>query len=86
MSIIIGIIGSLCVLIAWAFDALESAREHKSLVDLRFSFLYLAGVVTLTIYSFIINNIIFMSLELAITVLVVAEIIYSLIKFKKMKL
>lgn len=84
--ILVGIIGSLLLLAAWAFEAVESIREHKALVDLRFSFIYLAGVIALDVYSIMINDAVFIFLNFAITATVATEILYTLVKFKKMKL
>jgi len=83
---LVGIIGSLLILAAWAFEAVESIREHKALVDLRFSFIYLAGVIALDVYSVMINDIVFIFLNFAITVVIVAEVLYTLVKFKRMKI
>ena len=83
--ILIGIIGSLLLLAAWAFEAAESIREHKALVDLRFSFIYLAGVIALDIYSIMINDPVFIFLNVAITVAVAVEILYTLVKFRRVK-
>jgi lipid-A-disaccharide synthase-like uncharacterized protein len=82
---IIGMLGSLLILAAWAFEAVESIREHKALVDLRFSFIYLAGVIALDAYSVLIGDPVFTFLNFAITAVIGAEILYTLWKFKRRK-
>ena len=83
VSLVIGIIGSVCVLIAWLFEAVESVREHKALVDLRFSSIYLAGIAILTVYSIMIKDPVYMFLNASILILVVCEIFYTLLKINR---
>lgn len=78
---LIGMLGSLLILAAWAFEVVESAREHRALVDLRFSFIYLAGVIALDIYSIMISDSVFIFLNFAITAIIIMEILYTLWKF-----
>jgi lipid-A-disaccharide synthase-like uncharacterized protein len=79
-----GIVGSVLILIAWLFETEESIRKHKSLVDLKFAFIYIVGIILLTIYSIEINEMIFVALNIALTVLIVFEILYTIYK-KKIK-
>lgn len=79
---LIGMLGSLLILAAWAFEAVESAMKHKALVDMRFSFIYLAGVIALDMYSIIINDPVFIFLNSAITLIVAVEIAYTIRKLR----
>ena len=81
---IIGIAGALFLLIAWLFETIESVKNHKSLIDLRFAFIYITGIALLAIYASETENPIFFWLNGMIFVLVLFEIIYTL-HFKIMK-
>lgn len=78
MIIMIGIIGAILVLVAWAFEAEESIRRHKNLVDLKFVTIYLAANILLAIYSYQINNLVFLLLQIALVCLVSFEILYTI--------
>jgi lipid-A-disaccharide synthase-like uncharacterized protein len=75
---LIGIIGALCILLAWMFEAKESVDRHKRLMDLRFAAVYFIGVVLLLVHSLNIEDWVFILLNMAIAVVVVFEIWYSL--------
>lgn len=85
MSIAIGALGSLLILLAWIFEAIESIRKKKELVDVRFSFIYLAGALFLVFYSIIIEDPIFIVLNSIISILVASEILYAAFKPKRVK-
>lgn len=87
MSAILGIVGGFLILLAWLFETEESFRKHKTLVDLKFATIYFFGLLFLMVYAFIIDEPIFFWLEVAILIIVLFEISYTLnfkiFKYKK---
>lgn len=83
--IIIGIIGATILIIAWIFATLKEIKRHKSLIDLRFSVLSLVATILLAIYSYQINNAIFVFINISLSILITIEILYTVhvVKFKK---
>jgi len=77
MSEVLGIVGSFLILLAWVFETFEAVKRHKNLIDLRFAAMYLPGIVLLAFYAYQIKNTIFLFLELAILIVVVFEIAYT---------
>ncbi len=75
---LIGIIGGLFILFAWIFETEESMRKHKKMLDLRFAAVYLSGLLFLTIYAYTVDDPIFFWLEIAIMLIVVFEIFYTM--------
>lgn len=80
-----GIVGSILILVAWLFETEESIRKHKSLIDLKFAIVYITGVILLTFYSLEINDSVFFTLQIALTVLILFEILYTVYKKKVAK-
>jgi len=78
MVLEIGILGALCILGAWIFETYESVKRHKALVDLRFAAVYALGNVCLMTYSWLINDMLFFSVNLGILAIVLFEIAYTL--------
>lgn len=78
----IGIAGAILLLIAWLFETFESVKKHKSLIDLKFALIYLAGTISLGVYSFQKNDYVFLGLQSCLIILVVFEIIYTIYKKK----
>jgi len=76
--IIIGIIGSVLLLIAWAYETVDSVRRHKCLIDLRFAFMYIGGNLFLFGYSVLIGDMVFITLQAILICLVFSEIVYSI--------
>ncbi len=77
-ALIIGLIGAAILILGWGFQAIESVRRHKSLVDLRFAFTHFSGVAFLLAYSILINDSVFIPLNVIIVSLIALEIWYSL--------
>ena len=75
--IVFGIIGSIFLLAAWLYETIEAVREHKSLIDLKFAFIYITANFFLLSYSILINDMIFITLQVVLICLVSSEIIYS---------
>jgi lipid-A-disaccharide synthase-like uncharacterized protein len=78
----LGIAGAILLLIAWLFETFESVKKHKSLIDLKFALIYLAGTILLGVYSFQKNDYVFLGLQSCLVILVVFEIIYTIYKKK----
>lgn len=74
----IGLAGAIVILVAWAYETAKEVRQHKSLLDLRYSVMSLIGLVLLTIYSYAINVMIFFWLNIAIIAVIIFEVWYSL--------
>jgi len=79
----IGIAGALLLLAAWLFETYESVKRHKSLVDLKFAFIYIISTILLTIYAFQNNDFVFFSVNLCLIVLVLFEIAYTIHKTRR---
>ena len=73
-----GLIGGLLILGAWALETLEAIKKHKSLLDLRFSAVSLVGAVLLAVYSAELKIWIFLWLNITIATIILFEILYSL--------
>ena len=78
LTLMVGIIGAAVLVIAWLFEAVEGVRRHKRLIDLRFAFIYLVGVSVLVLYSWLIQDAIFIWLNAILLVAVILEIWYSM--------
>lgn len=78
----IGIAGAILLVLAWLFETLESIKKHKSLIDLKFTLIYLLGTVLLAVYSFQENDYVFLGLQFCLIILVIFEIVYTLFKKK----
>jgi len=76
---ILGIIGALLILSAWAIQAEESVRRHKSLIDLKFAVIYLVATSCLAIYSYQVKDAVFFWFQIGLLSIVLFEIFYSLI-------
>ena len=79
----IGIAGAILLLAAWLFETYESVKNHKSLIDLRFAFIYISRLILLTVYAFLRNDSVFFYNNLALIALVVFEIVYTVHKTRK---
>lgn len=76
----IGIAGGVLLLAAWLFETFESVRNHKSLIDLKFAFIYMISTVLLTVYAFQNNDIVFFGVNIGLIVIVMFEIAYTIYK------
>jgi lipid-A-disaccharide synthase-like uncharacterized protein len=78
----IGIAGGVLLLAAWIFETYESVKKHKSLVDLKFAFIYIISTFLLTVYAYQNNDIVFFSVNILLIILVLFEIAYTIYKTK----
>jgi len=79
----IGIAGAILLLVAWLFETYESVKRHKSLIDLKFAFIYIISTILLTIYAYQNSDSVFFSVNLLLIILVLFEILYTIKKTKK---
>ena len=79
----IGIAGAMLLLAAWLFETYESVKRHKSLIDLKFAFIYITSTILLTVYAYQNNDMVFFSVNLCLIVLVLFEIIYTIHKTRR---
>ena len=71
----IGIIGLLILSAAWIYETYENLKKHKSLIDLKFAFIYLAGNILLLAYAIQIADLVYTILGLVLTSVIGLEII-----------
>lgn len=76
---LIGIIGVLLILSAWAIEAEESVRKHKSLIDLKFAVIYLIATSCLAIYSYQVKDAIFFWFQIGLLAIILFEIFYTVV-------
>jgi len=79
----IGIAGAILLLAAWLFETYESVKRHKSLIDLKFAFIYIASTILLTVYAYQNKDMVFFSVNLCLIVLVLFEIAYTIYKTRR---
>lgn len=78
---ILGIIGISLLAIGWFIEAAKMIKEKRSSIDIKFGALYVIGSLLLVIYSFQINDMIFMILNGLVVVSSGLSLFYA-IKYK----
>lgn len=76
-EIIVGIVGSILLIMAWTWETWENYKNHKVMIHLHFSFLYIAGNLLLTWYAWKINSMIFFVLSIILILAIIGETIYA---------
>lgn len=76
-EVIIGIIGSIILVIAWVWETYENYEKHSVSVHLHFSILYITGNLLLTWYAWKINSPIFFVLSIILICAILGETIYA---------
>lgn len=84
-EILIGIIGSILLIIAWIWETWENYKEHKISMHLHFSILYIMGNLFLLYYSWKIGSLVFLILSIVLILAILAETVYSVFVAKKKK-
>jgi uncharacterized membrane protein len=84
MSEILGIAGAGLILIAWVIEAIKEMKEHKSLVDFQLSALIMVGNALLAVYSYLIDNAVFLWLSVLIAIAIAFEMWYH-VHLKKLR-
>ena len=75
---IIGAIGGLLIVLAWILETAEAVRRHKSLIDMKFSVIFFVAQVFLLVYSWLKQDIVFLSLSSILLAIITLEIAYSI--------
>lgn len=78
MWIFIGFLGSFLVLLAWILGLVDELRSKKNLIEIKFSFITLVGVIFLLIYSFLKGEWPFIILNLGLLLMIIFEVLYSM--------
>jgi hypothetical protein len=76
-EIIIGIVGSVLLTIAWIWETWENYEMHKISVHMHFSILYVTGNLLLAWYAWKIHSMIFFVLGIILIIAILAETIYA---------
>lgn len=79
--VLIGVIGALILSLAWIYETYHNLKKHKSLIDLKFTYIYFVGNILLLVYAMQIKDPVFTILSVIITFAIAAEIITA--KFLK---
>jgi lipid-A-disaccharide synthase-like uncharacterized protein len=79
----IGIAGAILLLVAWLFETYESVKRHKSLIDLKFAFIYIISTVLLTVYAYQNSDMVFFSVNVFLILIVLFEIVYTVHKTRR---
>lgn len=74
----IGILGGILIIIAWLLETVEAIKRHKSLIDLKFALINIIAIALLLFYSLQRNDAVFIYLNIALFIIVLVEIAYSI--------
>lgn len=75
---LLGIFGTLALIVAWLWASYEDVKEHKRAIDLNFSILYIFGNALLLVYSWWLKNFVYIILQLFLVVAISVETMYAL--------
>ncbi|TRZ54733.1 hypothetical protein D4Q76_01795 [archaeon] len=76
--VVIGAVGGIVIILSWAYETFEAMKKHKSLIDLKFATMNIFGVFLLILYSWQIENSVFMYLNITLLFIELVEIAYSI--------
>jgi hypothetical protein len=76
-EVLIGIFGSVLLILAWIWETYENYKKHKISIHLHFSLLYIAGNFLLVYYAWQIHSMIFFVLSIILMLAILGEIIYA---------
>ncbi len=74
---ILGFAGLILLVLGWIPQTMETMRSKRSAVDMRFALLYFLGSLLLSIYSFLINDLVFVILNAAAAVMALINLYFS---------
>ena len=77
MNDILGLAGTILIVIGWAFELKQIMRNNHSQLDLNFGIMYLAGSIFLMAYALSINAPIFAFLNFLAAVMALAALYYK---------
>ncbi len=78
VALIVGIIGSVVLIIAWLIETAENIRKHRLAIHPHFAVLYIAGNALLAYYSALIGSSVFFWLSMALMAAIIGELLYSM--------
>ena len=76
--LLLGLLGSALILIAWLIGIKDELKAKKDLIELKFSFVTLLGIIVLTVYSFLKKDIPFFVLNVGLFFIIIFEIFYTI--------
>ncbi|MBU5575157.1 MAG: hypothetical protein KQA40_01670 [Candidatus Aenigmarchaeota archaeon] len=85
MNEIFGIIGGILLIIAWFYEAKRDIKRHKVAMDLKYVIISMIATIFLLIYSILIKNLIFISINLIILILITFEILLTIFLIRRKK-
>jgi lipid-A-disaccharide synthase-like uncharacterized protein len=71
---LVGVVGLIILAIAWIPQTLETIKKRKSYLSVRFALLYLSGSLVLAIYSVMINDTVFLILNIVLIIMAVINL------------
>ena len=80
----IGLLGAIIIVLAWAYET-YLAYKNKEKLNIRFTAIYIAGLILLTFYSYQIGDLPFLMLNGIILVLHMIELDFALRRRTKRK-
>lgn len=75
---LIGILGLSLILIGWIYETYNLIKTRKSNLPLAFGVLYTLGSLCLSIYSYLLNDLIFLVLNVAATFIALINVLFGL--------
>jgi fluoride ion exporter CrcB/FEX len=72
-----GIIGTVVLIAAWAYETVENIRKRKLVIHPHFAALYIVGNSLLVYYAHTIQNAVFFWLGVALLAAIIGELCYS---------
>lgn len=73
-----GLAGLVLIFIGWIPQTWDAVRRSKTNVRLEFAVLYAVGSASLALYSFYLNDLVFIALNLAATVMALINVYFNL--------
>jgi len=83
LELTIGILGAIVLIVAWIWETYENIKKHKLSIHLHFAAMYIFGNVMLTVYAWMISNMIFFWLSIILLVAIAAELSYCTLNNRK---
>ncbi|MCC7552468.1 hypothetical protein KO317_02270 [Candidatus Micrarchaeota archaeon] len=78
MIFILGIIGLSLLLLGWIYETLQTIKDRHCDVKLTFAGLYFIGSLLLSIYAFVLDDVIFMALNGTAAIIALINIYFIL--------
>ncbi len=83
LELTIGILGAIVLIAAWLWETYENIKKHKLSIHLHFAAMYIFGNVMLTVYAWMIPNMIFFWLNIILLIAITAELSYCTLNKRK---